>query len=173
MHQPVAPASTTLRTALKTMAAYEALKGVAAVAALAGLLSLLHHDLHQLALELIGRLHLKPTAHASEWLLEAANTLNAKSLRTVAVVMVVYVLMRWTEAWGLWHDKAWGEWLGVASTALYVPFELAHLVRHASWQGVLVLVFNLALVAVLALRLYQRHEQRRARRDTAQQHHSS
>ncbi len=164
MHHPVAPASNPLRDTLRVMAAYEALKGLAALAALAGLLSLLHHDLHQLALELIGRLHLKPTAHTSEWLLEAADTLNTKSMTTVAAVVVAYALLRWTEAWGLWHDKAWGEWLGVASTALYVPFELRHLMHHAGWQTVLVLVLNLALVAVLALRLVQRHQQARAQR---------
>ena len=141
------------------MAGYEALKGVAAVAALLGLLSLLHRDLHQLALELIGRLHLKPTAHASEWLLQAADRLDTQDMRVVGAVIISYALLRWIEAWGLWHDKAWGEWFGVFCSGIYIPFELRHAVLHQHWQAWLVLAFNIVLVLVLLARLRQRRRE--------------
>ena len=158
MTRPAPAAPTTLRATLKAMAGYEALKGVAAVAALLGLLSLLHRDLHQLALELIGRLHLKPTAHASEWLLQAADRLDTQDMRVVGAVIISYALLRWIEAWGLWHDKAWGEWLGALFSGLYIPLEVQHLLAHRHWQGALVLLLNIVVVAVLLRRLQLRRK---------------
>ena len=51
------------RGALKAIAIFEATKGVAALASTIGLLALLHHDLHHLALELVGHFGLNPTEH--------------------------------------------------------------------------------------------------------------
>ncbi|MBB6578901.1 uncharacterized membrane protein (DUF2068 family) [Comamonas odontotermitis] len=153
---PAANPPHALRTALQGIAIFEALKGVAALLGLLGLLSLLHHDLHRLALELIGHFGLSPEARYPAVLITWVDRINASSIHTLVLLGAIYIALRWLEAWGLWHDKAWGEWLGALSAGLYIPLEVRHLLAHRHWQGALVLVLNLVLVAVLLRRLYLR-----------------
>jgi len=145
-----------LRTAVKAMALFEATKGVAALLGLWGVLSLLHHDIHRLALELIGHVGLSPHQRYPALLLQAADALNVTPIRTLVLLGCLYAAVRFIEAWGLWRDKAWGEWFGVLASTIYIPFELRHLLHRSSWQAILVLVFNIALVLVLLARLIQK-----------------
>ena len=149
----------TLRTAVKTMALFEALKGVAALAGLLGLLSLLHHDLHHLAVELIGHFGMAPGQRYPDILLQAVDKVNVTPVHTLVLVGCLYASVRFIEAWGLWWDKGWGEWFGVLASAIYIPFELSHEMHRTSWQSVLVLVFNIVLVLVLLARLIQRRKE--------------
>ena len=154
--------SSNLRTAVKGVAAFEAIKGLAALAGLMGLLRLLHHDLHHLALELIGHMGLSVHQHYPELLLSAADTLNATPIHTVVLVGLGYAATRFIEAWGLWHDKAWGEWFGALACGIYIPFEVRHVLQAPHWQGMAVLAVNAALMAVLLVRLNQRRRVRTA-----------
>lgn len=147
-----------LRATLRCVAMFEALKGLAALGGITGLLSLLHHDLHHLASELIGHFGLDPHQHYPALLLDAVDKLNATPVSTLVLVATLYIGTRWVEAWGLWHDRGWGEWFGALAGALYVPFEVRHMLHEPGWPGITVLVFNLALVAVLLRRLQQRRQ---------------
>ena len=144
------------RRALRTIAVFEALKGLIAVAAVLGLLSPLRHDLHHIAVALIGHIGLDAGDHYPAILLHYVDVLRDANLRSLMLIAAGYVLLRWCEAYGLWHERAWGEWLGALSGALYVPFELRHLLHRASWIGALVLISNIAIVAYLAWRLWHR-----------------
>ena len=145
-----------LRNAVRGVAVFEALKGLLALLGLLGLLSLLHHDLHRLALEWIDHLGLSSHKGVARLLLQGADRLNATPVKTLVLIGSLYIAARWVEAWGLWRDKAWGEWLGVVSCGLYVPLEVLHLWHSPHWQGALVLLVNLGMIAILALRLHQR-----------------
>lgn len=155
---PAANTPHALRTALQGIAVFEALKGVAALLGLLGLLSLLHHDLHRLALELIGHFGLSPEARYPAVLITWVDRVNASSIHTLVLLGAIYIALRWLEAWGLWHDRAWGEWLGALSAGLYIPLEVRHFLAHRHWQGALALLLNLVLVAVLLRRLYLRRK---------------
>ena len=144
------------RTALRGIALFEATKGVAALAALLGWLSLMHHDVHRLALELIGHFRLDPHSHYPELLLHYVDALNVTSVRTAVLIGSAYIGLRWIEATGPWLGRRWGEWMGALGGGVYVPFELRHLWLAPTWQGALVVVFNVALVAFLAWRLWNR-----------------
>ncbi len=144
------------RAALRTIAVFEAAKGVAALAALLGWLSLIHHDVHRLALELIGHFGLDPHAHYPEQLLRCVDALNVTPVRTTVLLGVAYATLRGLEACGLWLDRAWGAWIGSLGSGIYVPFELVHLRHSPTWQGLVVVCFNLALVLFLCWRLWQR-----------------
>ncbi len=153
-HRSIVPPNK--RGALHLIAAYEALKGLAALAALLGVLDLMHHDVRHLAMELIGRFGLDPHARVGSMLLHYAELLPAAHVPTIVALALAYVSVRWAEAWGLWNDRAWGEVLGAASGALYVPFELQHLLAKPSWIGAAVLLSNLLLVAYLVWVLQRR-----------------
>jgi uncharacterized membrane protein (DUF2068 family) len=143
------------RRALRTIAVFEAVKGVAALAAALGLLRLLHHDLHRLAVDLIGHLGLDPADHYPSMMLQYADLLASTNVFTVVLLVTGYVLLRGFEAYGLWHERAWGEWLGALSGSLYIPFELHHVIHEAHPIGAAVLGLNVLVVAFLAYQLWR------------------
>jgi uncharacterized membrane protein (DUF2068 family) len=144
------------RRAQRLIALFEALKGVGALAASIGLLSLLHHDLRHIAVAVIGHFGLDPGGHYPKELLHYAEILQDTNVRTLVLLAAGYVGVRLAEAYGLWHDHAWGEWLGALSGAIYIPFELRHLLHQPSAINLLVVLANAAIVAFLAHQLWRR-----------------
>jgi uncharacterized membrane protein (DUF2068 family) len=143
------------RRALRAIAGFEALKGLVALAASLGLLSLLHHDLHHLALSLIGHLGLDPGAPFPALLLRDVDKLLAADRGSLLLAAGAYVTLRWAEAYGLWKQRRWGEWLGALSGALYLPFELRHMLHRPTLATALVIAANLAVVGFLAWLLWR------------------
>ncbi len=150
------PQQDSIRRTLRAIAVFEAIKGLAALAAIVGLLDLMHHDVRHLAIELIGRFHLNPEARYPTVLLHYADLLPNTDLHLLELLAAGYVSTRWLESYGLWNDRAWGEWLGALSGGLYVPFEIGHLLHRPSAITSLVLAFNVFLVCFLAFRLWRR-----------------
>lgn len=144
------------RRALHAIAMFEAVKGLVALAAGLGLLGLLHYDVHRLALALLWHFRLDPEMHYPELLLHYADLLGAINLRTLAPVAIAYIAVRWLEAYGLWHEKAWAEWLAALSGALYIPLEVAHLVHRPSLINAGVLLANVGIVCFMAFQLWRR-----------------
>ena len=144
------------RRALRSIALFEAFKGLAALVMGLGLLELLHHDLRQLVLEAVGHFGLNPSQPFPALVLHYTDVLNTTPLDTLELMLGAYLLTRLTEAYGLWHQKAWGEWLGALSGGVYVPFEIHHLWHSPSRLGGLVLAVNVLIVGFLALQLRQR-----------------
>lgn len=145
--------------ALHAIALFEALKGLAAIAASLGLLSLVHHDVRAIAYAVMGHFHVNPDAHFPQMLLNDISTLQNANLRQVMLLAWGYAAIRLTEAYGLWRDKAWAEWLAAVSGAVYLPFELSHLLAHTTAINGVVLVGNLAVVAYMVVRLWRRRKQ--------------
>ena len=63
--------------------------------------------------------------------------------------VIAYAALRIAEGWGLWHEREWARWLGLASAAIYVPFEFWHLTRAPGWIALLMLVLNLIVIWAL------------------------
>ena len=153
--QPVLARGAPKRRALRVIATFEAFKGLLALAATLGLLGLLQRDLHHLAATLIGHVGLDPGGRYPTLLQHYVDLLYDANLRTLLLGAGLYVVVRLAEAWGLWFGHSWGEWLGALSGALYVPFELRHLLHAPGVAGAGVLALNLALVAFLGWELWR------------------
>jgi uncharacterized membrane protein (DUF2068 family) len=150
------------RRALRTIAAFEAAKGATALAASLGLLSLVHHDnLHQVLTALIERFGLNPGERYPAAVLRYADVLANTNLRSLVLLATAYVLLRFCEAYGLWYQRTWGQWLGAVSGALYVPFEVGHLIEKPTVAAVVVLVSNLLVVGYLAFLVWRDRHLRR------------
>lgn len=145
-----------LRRSMRTIAALEASKGIVVLLAASGVLLLIHENLHQLAARLIEHAHLNPAASYPRIFLDAADQLQNVRLRWLAVGAAVYSAMRFTEAWGLFYEKAWAEVLAALSGAIYLPFEIAGLLRHFSWLGCALLSINLLIVFMMLAALSRR-----------------
>jgi uncharacterized membrane protein (DUF2068 family) len=146
---------TARRRALRTIAVFEGAKGMLAIAAALGLFSLLHRDLHRLAVDLIGHFGLSPGDHYPSLLIHYADLLEDANRRTLALLAIGYVTVRLAEAYGLWHERPWGQWLGALSGAIYVPFELQHLIYRPTVTSAAVVAANLAIIAFLGWQLWR------------------
>ncbi|CAM3812637.1 DUF2127 domain-containing protein [Bordetella flabilis] len=154
---PIVPAEVaTRRRAQRLIALFEALKGIGALAASIGLLSLLHHDLRHMVEVMIGHFGLDPGGHYPMALLHYATLLQDTSVQALVMLATAYVALRLTEAYGLWKDRAWGEWLGALSGAIYVPFEVRHLLHRPSLLSAVVVLANVLIIAFLAWQLWRR-----------------
>lgn len=153
-----------LSGAVRAIALFEGAKGLLALCAASGLLLLLHRDLQALALQLVQHLHLNPAAHYPQVFVEAAGRLQDTRLLLLAVGAAAYAALRALEAYGLWHQRPWAEVLAAASGALYLPFEVAELLRNPQAIGWAALVLNLLVVGVMWHALQRRRAAaRRAR----------
>jgi uncharacterized membrane protein (DUF2068 family) len=78
----------------------------------------------------------------------------------LAAGAAAYSLVRFFEAYGLFHQRAWAEVLAAASGAIYVPFELDELVRRPN--SLAIIGINVVIVAVMIRALMQRRQARHA-----------
>ena len=104
---------------------------------------------------MIGHFHLDPEAHYPRILLDEALWLQSANIRQVVAFACAYAALRFVEAYGLWKDKTWAEWLASASGAIYLPVEVNHLLAHPTVINAAVLVFNLLIVVDMVRRLWQ------------------
>jgi uncharacterized membrane protein (DUF2068 family) len=144
------------RRARRAIALFEAAKGAAAFAGGVGLLSLVHYDVRHLANELVGHFGWNPTSRYPAIFLHYADVLEDANLRTIMAIVAAYILIRFVEAFGLWRDRAWAEWLGAVSGGIYVPFELKHFIAHPTVINFVILAINVVVVVFLAWQLWRR-----------------
>ncbi|KRG68146.1 DUF2127 domain-containing protein [Pseudoxanthomonas dokdonensis] len=138
---------------LHLIAVFEAFKGVLAVAAATGLAVLGPQPLRTWLEELIQRFHLD-TRHGL--LPDLLNAISPGAVQLVVVIGIVYALIRFFEAWGLWRARAWASWLGCIGSAIYLPFDIYAIYRHPGWHTWAVLIINLVVVAALGRDLLKR-----------------
>ena len=63
---------------------------------------------------------------------------------------MAYAVLRFLEGYGLWKQRAWGEWLAIISGCVYIPFEVYKLVRHPNEFHWAVLGINIIVVLYIA-----------------------
>ena len=142
--------------AIRAVAAVEGLKGIVVLLAGSGLLALVHKDLPELAARMVEHAHLNPASKWPRIFLDAVSRLDEPRVIMLATGALAYAVIRLFEAYGLFKGRAWAEWLSALSGALYVPFEIAELLRKPSLLTFALLFVNLAVVAVMSRALYQR-----------------
>jgi uncharacterized membrane protein (DUF2068 family) len=143
---------------IRIVAVLEAAKGLAVLLAGSGLLFLVHRDVQGIADRLVAHLHLNPANHYSQVFHRAMTEATPGRIQLVALGALVYAGFRLAEAWGLWHERRWAEWLGVTTGLLYVPFEGTAFARYPGPEPAAALAANVAIVLVLAWQLHARAE---------------
>ena len=138
-----------LSDAIRSVAILEALKGLVVLLAGLGLISLVHHNVQEVAAHWIEHAHLNPASHYPRIFLDAASRLTDPKLWLYAAGAAIYAGVSLLEAYGLFRARPWAEWLAALSGGLYVPIELFELYKRVSWPGLLLLVVNLLVVALV------------------------
>jgi uncharacterized membrane protein (DUF2068 family) len=139
------------RSGLRVVALFEGAKGVLVLLAGCGLLTLLHHDLHEAAANLVTHLHLNPASHYPRIFLDLSEQVDDQKLWAMAGAALAYALARLAEAAGLWLRKEWAEWFGVLTGGIYIPVELYEVSRGITWPRIVVATVNVGVVSYLLL----------------------
>jgi uncharacterized membrane protein (DUF2068 family) len=90
-----------------------------------------------------------PSHHGIAYDIERAFSLQSTTLDLVGAVFAVYAIVEGVEAFGLWYQRRWAEYLTFIVTTSLIPLEVYELVHRLSPLKVLTLVINLAVVAYL------------------------
>ena len=139
---------------VRVVAAIEGAKGALVLAMGVGLHRLVHHDVRAFAVHLLHQFHLNPASHYPSIFLHAMENVSDTRLQMLALGALAYALVRFVEAYGLWRERRWGEWLAAIGGALYIPFELYHLWLHVTPVKIGLLTVNIVIVAYMARLLW-------------------
>jgi uncharacterized membrane protein (DUF2068 family) len=143
--------SRTTVAALRTVALFEAAKGVLVLLLAFGLTRLVHKNLDEFADQMIHFLHASPGSHLSNLFLSLASHATDKGLWALAAAAMIYAIVRFAEAYGLWHGREWAEWFALLSGAMYLPWEAYSLIHHAQPIKWIILLANIAIVLYMLL----------------------
>ncbi len=144
-----------LKNGLRAVAVFEASKGLVVLLTGFGLFAYIHRDLHAAAEQLVRHLHLNPARHYPRIFIDLADHLTDGELWIMALSALLYSMVRFVEAFGLWRRRQWAAWFGVLTSGIYIPLELFEVARHATWPRVSILILNTYIVGYLASVLYR------------------
>jgi uncharacterized membrane protein (DUF2068 family) len=137
-----------LRDGVRAIAVFEAAKGALVLVAGFGLLSAIHRDVEDIGERIVEHFHLDPASRYPRIFIDAAS-IAGSHLRLIAAGAALYSLIRFIEAYGLWRQRHWAEWLAAGSAAVYIPVELIELGRHPGWITIGALVLNVAVLVFM------------------------
>ena len=86
------------------------------------------------------------------WLTDHLRDVGAWRLDTIRLLLIVavaYSVLEGVEAWGLWRERRWAEYLTVVATIGFLPFEVHELTTRVTVLRLLALVVNLAVLVWL------------------------
>ena len=138
-----------LKNGLKTIALFEAGKGLLVLLTALAVFRYIHSDWQLMAEHIVAHFHMDPARRYPKILLALSHNITEPRLLALAFGALFYVALRWAEAYGLWFGKNWATMLGIISAGLYLPFELIELVYRPSLLSALVLTSNLVIIYVL------------------------
>jgi uncharacterized membrane protein (DUF2068 family) len=147
---------------LRTVAIFEWVKGFAWLVGGVVCLFLRHSDVQAKTEHLLHFLHVDPAWGFTKLCIDVAARANDRSLLLLAGLLVICSIIRFVEAYGLWHERHWAEWFAVLSAGLFLPVEIYHLFHRPTWFKGAVFVFNVLLVIYLARLLAAQHHRKKA-----------
>jgi uncharacterized membrane protein (DUF2068 family) len=125
-----------------------------------------HHLLHKNfadQIELFARhLRFNPESRLVIFILRKASVINGPVLERISLVAYCYATITLVEGIGLYLEKAWGEFLTLAITASFLPWEIFEIFRRLTWIRVGLLTINILVFAYL-LRLVLDRARNRAK----------
>jgi uncharacterized membrane protein (DUF2068 family) len=145
---------------LRLIAVLEAVKGAVAVVLAFALYTLADHHLNPFIQWIVRQFHLDDSAHAPHFVAEMLTHPERFRLEIWTMLAAAYATLRFTEAYGLWLARRWGEWIALISAALYIPFEMYAIASGATMVKVSLLVLNVAFVTYLSVVLIKTRRKR-------------
>jgi uncharacterized membrane protein (DUF2068 family) len=91
----------------------------------------------------------QPAKHGLLHEIERGFSLQSDTIKLVGAVFAVYAAVEGLEAWGLWYQKRWAEYLTFLVTASLLPLEIYELAHRLTFFKLVAFLINVAVVAYL------------------------
>jgi uncharacterized membrane protein (DUF2068 family) len=153
----------TQRRMLRAVASLECFKGIFVVLMGICALALVHKDTWLIAERILSMLHVSTDRRWAQIFLDFADSVTDARLWDAAGIAFTYAALRFTEAYGLWNERTWAEWVAFLSGTLLLPLEVRELFRGITFWRSALLIGNLAIILyMLFIIVENRRERRRA-----------
>lgn len=136
---------------LLLIAVYKALQALLFIAVGVAVLHLRHKDIDDIIGQL-GDFLRSPESRFVNFLYDRAPLINDPLLRRIGALAFCYAGLSLAEGIGLFLEKAWGEYLTLAITASFLPWEIFELFHRLTWVRAGLLVVN-SLVFLYLLKI--------------------
>jgi len=153
---------------VRTVATLEFTKGMIVVLAGLGVFSMRHKDIWGVAECFLEFFHANPHHHFAGIFIDLVYRISDVRLWKIVVVATVYVILRFVEAYGLWYLRPWAEWLAIASGSIYIPFEVADMLRRPDGIRLLIIAVNVGIVLYMLMLRLEAAKKHGAARHSAQ-----
>ena len=131
---------------LRAVASFECTKGIFVMIMGLCALALVHKDVWLIAESLLALFHVSTDRRSAQLFLDFADSVTDARLWTAARIAFAYAALRFTEAYGLWRERTWAEWVAFVSGSLLLPLEIRQLMRGITLWRVVLFVGNLIVV---------------------------
>jgi uncharacterized membrane protein (DUF2068 family) len=138
-----------MKRGLHVIAIYELVKGAFVLIVGLGLLTFIHKDLQAFGESLILLMHFNPAHHYPRIFLDFISRFSDMNFMLLAAGAFFYSMIRFIEAYGLWYERKWAEWMAILSGAMYLPIEIYEMTKLINWPRVLITAGNFAIVIYL------------------------
>ena len=138
-----------------------------------GALHLLHKDLADEVIRLTTALKFDQESRFVNLLLEKVDLIDAHRLKQIGFATFAYSALALTEGIGLVLEKVWAEYLTLALTVSFLPWEMYELARHPNWFRLSLLIINLAVLWYLLWLLRRKKTEERTEAVSSRERASS
>jgi uncharacterized membrane protein (DUF2068 family) len=144
---------------LRAVASFEFVKGIFVLLIGLSALLLVHKDAWLIAESLLARLHINTDRRWAQAFLDFADNLTDAKLWAAAQLAFTYSALRFIEAYGLWKERTWAEWVAFGSGTLLLPLEVRELMRGITVVRSVMFLANIGVVFYMyyLIRAGQRH----------------
>lgn len=143
------------------IAAFKLAQALLFVAIGVGAVRLLHKDAGDVFTRAAEHLRFSPESRLINFILKYAPLVNDQLLRRIGVVVFFYAALDLLEGIGLYLEKVWAEFLTLAITASFLPWEVFEIYRRLTLVRVSLLTVN-AIVLIYLVRLVMARGKRAA-----------
>jgi uncharacterized membrane protein (DUF2068 family) len=124
-------------------------KGILFVVLGIGLLKLVDKDIDDIFREVISKFHIDEENHFVQHILEHLSLITNYRLREFSLASFIFSGLLLIEAFGLFWQKMWAEFMTIVETSLFIPFEIYGIIRHGTQLKVIILTINVLIVTYL------------------------
>jgi len=149
------------RNLLRVVASFEFVKGIFVLLIGLSAILLVHKDAWLIAESLLARFHISTDRHSAQLFLDFSDQLTDARLWMAAQFAFAYSVLRFIEAYGLWKQRTWAEWVAFVSGTLLLPLEIRGLMRGINLFRSALFLGNLAIVFYMLFLLRAGRQRRR------------
>lgn len=147
---------------LVLIAIYKGLQALLFVALGVGALHMLHRDIGDDLALLADHLNFNPESRFVNFVLVEASLINDPLLKRIGAAALCYAGVSLAEGIGLYLEKRWGEYLTLAITISFLPWEIFEIFHKITWFRFSLLAINILVLLYLAKVVVEQARERRA-----------